>query len=72
MLSGRLRVLGEQHPDTLSARVNLAVSYAQAGRISEAITLQEQVLADRVRVLGEQHPDTVISMKALQAWRSDS
>ena len=37
---------------------NLASSYWQAGRTTEAITLLERVLADRERLLGEEHPDT--------------
>jgi hypothetical protein len=35
------RLLGAEHPDTLSARANLAASYRQAGRTAEAITLEE-------------------------------
>ena len=50
---------GERHPDTLTARANLASSYRSAGRTSEAITLEERVLVDRVEVLGERHPDTL-------------
>jgi tetratricopeptide (TPR) repeat protein len=53
------RILGEEHPDTLSARANLAASYWQVGRTSEAIDLLERVVADTVRLLGEEHPDTL-------------
>ncbi|MFD4672982.1 tetratricopeptide repeat protein, partial [Lentzea sp. NPDC058450] len=54
-----LRILGEDHPDTVTARGNLAGSYWQAGRTSEAIEILEQVVADRLRLQGEDHPDTL-------------
>ena len=60
-------VLGPDHPDTLASRNNLAGAYYSAGRLGEAITLFEEVLADRVRVLGEDHPDTLISRNNLAA-----
>ena len=59
------RVLGEDHPLTLTSRNNLAGAYESAGRLTEAITLYEQVLPDRVRVLGEDHPDTLASRSNL-------
>ncbi|MFD4482104.1 tetratricopeptide repeat protein [Streptomyces sp. NPDC058471] len=53
------RLLGEKHPDTLTACANLAVSYRQVGRTAEAIMLGERVLANRERLLGGKHPDTL-------------
>ncbi|WP_333775871.1 tetratricopeptide repeat protein, partial [Streptomyces sp. IBSBF 3136] len=50
---------GPDHPDTLSARNNLANSYGDAGRIQDALDLRERVLADRERILGDDHPDTL-------------
>ncbi|MFE5653936.1 tetratricopeptide repeat protein, partial [Streptomyces cyaneofuscatus] len=61
--------LGEDHPSTVLARANLAVSYWQAGRIEEAIELLERVVADRERLLGEDHPDTVNARQVLSKWR---
>ena len=54
-------LLGPDHPDTLTSRNDLAGAYESAGRLTEAITLYEQVLTDRTRVLGEDHPDTLTS-----------
>ena len=51
------RVLGEDHPDTLAARGNLAYAYQAAGDLGRAIPLYEQTLADYVRVLGTDHPE---------------
>nr|BEK71182.1 hypothetical protein KPHV_84090 [Kitasatospora purpeofusca] len=53
------RLLGANHPGTLTARGNLASSYGRAGRTAEAIVLEERVLADRERLLGGDHPDTL-------------
>ena len=65
VLPDSIRVLGEDHPDTLTSRNNLAGAYLSAGRITEAIALFEQVLPDRIRVLGEDHPDTLASRNNL-------
>ena len=54
-----------------SARANLATSYWSVGRVPDAITLQERVLADRVEVLGERHPDTLTARANLaSSYRS--
>ena len=54
-------LLDEDHPDTLTSRNNLAGAYESAGRLTEAITLYEQVLTDSTRILGEDHPRTLTS-----------
>ncbi|MFE1228064.1 tetratricopeptide repeat protein [Streptomyces sp. NPDC058745] len=64
-LDDRVRLLGEDQPDTLLSRNNLAVAYERAGHLSRAIQLHEQTLADRVRLLGEDHPDCLLSRNNL-------
>ena len=59
------RVLGADHPDTLSSRNNLAGAYQEAGRVEEAIPLYERTLADAERVLGADHPQTLTSRNNL-------
>ncbi len=54
-------VLGPDHPDTLTSRNNLATTYQDAGRTTEAITLHERTLADMERLLGPDHPSTLRS-----------
>ena len=56
------RVLGEEHPDTLTSMANLASTYRNQGRWKEAEELEVQVMKTRKRVLGEEHPDTLTSM----------
>ena len=58
-------LLGPDHPRTLTSRDNLAGAYRAAGRLTEAITLYEQVLPDSIRVLGENHPNTLTSRNNL-------
>ena len=58
-------LLGTDHPDTLASRNNLAGAYESAGRLTEAITLYEQILPDSIRVLGEDHPGTLTSRNNL-------
>ena len=40
-----MRVLGEDHPDTLTSRGNLAGAYQAAGDLGRAIPLYEQTLS---------------------------
>ncbi|MFG2045334.1 tetratricopeptide repeat protein [Dactylosporangium sp. NPDC048998] len=54
-----IAICGPDHPGTLRTRNNLAGAYESAGRLDEAITLYDQVLADRLRVLGPDHPHTL-------------
>jgi Tetratricopeptide repeat len=64
------RILGPEHPDTLTAQANLASSYRQAGRTAEAITILEKVTAAAARILGPEHPDTQAAAEALREWKS--
>ncbi|MBO3675523.1 tetratricopeptide repeat protein [Streptomyces sp. NEAU-YJ-81] len=59
------RLNGEDHPETLISRNNLAGAYESAGDLGRAIPLYERTLTDRVRVLGEDHPETLISRNNL-------
>ena len=63
------RVLGADHPDTLTSRDNLAGAYQAAGLLEEAIPLYERTLADSERVLGADHPDTLTSRNNLERAR---
>src|ERR1700722_8394909 len=56
------RVLGEEHPDTLTSMDILASTYWNQGRSKEAEVLQVSVMETRKQVLGEEHPDSLMSM----------
>jgi putative hemolysin len=60
-----LRVLGEEHSDTLTSMANLASTYWNQGRWKEAEELQAKATETCKRVLGEEHPSTLTSMANL-------
>jgi tetratricopeptide (TPR) repeat protein len=57
-LAASERILGPDHPSTLSVRANLASAYQEIGRREEAVALLEQTLAASERILGPDHPST--------------
>ncbi|KAF5675931.1 hypothetical protein FDENT_9649 [Fusarium denticulatum] len=61
-VSTRSKVLGEEHPDTLTSMANLASTYWNQGRWKEAEELDMAVIETSKRTLGEEHPDTLTSM----------
>jgi tetratricopeptide (TPR) repeat protein len=61
----RKRVLGAEHPDTLTGIGNLALTYWNQGRWKEAEDLEVQVMEIRKRVLGAEHPDTLTNISNL-------
>jgi tetratricopeptide (TPR) repeat protein len=59
------RVLGNDHPDTLTSMNNLAFTLRREGRYPEAEQLFREALDIRRRVLGNDHPATAGSMSNL-------
>ncbi|WP_280390469.1 tetratricopeptide repeat protein [Nocardia brasiliensis] len=55
----REQLLGDDHPDTLSARTALGDAYSADDQFTSAIALHEQNLADTERVVGVDHPDAL-------------
>ena len=51
---------------------NLALSYANSGRLDEALTLREEVLRLRRKVNGPEHPDTIKALSALASSYGDA
>jgi hypothetical protein len=63
-----VRVLGTDHPDTLTTRHGLAwalVYRRGQGDLDKAIDLFQTVLTNEVRVLGTDHPDTLATRESL-------
>ncbi|MFR9773177.1 tetratricopeptide repeat protein [Nocardia sp. SC052] len=54
------RVLGPDHPDTLTTRSDVAAAYLEADQPVEAIPLYERALVDAERVLGPDRPETLV------------
>jgi tetratricopeptide (TPR) repeat protein len=59
------RMLGTDHPSTLSSMANLASTYRNQGRWDAAEELEVQVMETRKKKLGADHPDTLTSMANL-------
>jgi len=59
------RVLGENTPDTLAVRDNLAYWQAEARNAAGAAAAYEFLIPNLVRVLGTDHPDTLASWNDL-------
>lgn len=57
----RRRILGDEHPDTLTSMNNLAVTLSDQGDLTGAREKQEEVLEITSRILGDEHPDTSVS-----------
>jgi tetratricopeptide (TPR) repeat protein len=66
----RHRVLGDEHPDTIRSKANLASTYLYQGRWDEAEKLRLEVLETSKRVLGDEHPDTITSKANLASTYS--
>ena len=61
----RKKLLGAEHPDTLTSMANLTLTYHDQGRWKEAEQLDIQVMDKRKKLLGAEHPDTIDSMGSL-------
>jgi non-specific serine/threonine protein kinase/serine/threonine-protein kinase len=63
-LETRQRLLGPEHPDTLTSLDHLGQVLEKEGRFAEAEKLIRTTLDARTRVLGPTHPDTLASRHA--------
>ncbi|KAK4891576.1 hypothetical protein LTR49_028661, partial [Elasticomyces elasticus] len=67
----RVRVLGGEHPDTLTSIANLASTYRNQGQWEELEELEVKMMETSRRVLGGEHPDTLTSMANLASTYRD-
>ena len=65
LIQTQIRVLGPDHPDTLTSRSSLASALSGLGEYARAAELHQQALDNRARVLGPDHPDTLSSRNNL-------
>ncbi|MEV6859215.1 FxSxx-COOH system tetratricopeptide repeat protein [Streptomyces microflavus] len=65
VLDSETRVLGPDHPDTLTSRNNLATTLNKLGEHQQAADLHRQNLTDSERILGPNHPHTLTSRNNL-------
>jgi hypothetical protein len=63
-------VLGEEHPDTITAMANLAYTNRDLGQIDVAVDLMIQSATASSRVLGDDHPDCKSRHEQVALWSS--
>lgn len=61
-LETRTRVLGAEHPDTLTSMNDLGLVLRMQGQLFEAEQLYRQALSIQLPTLGKEHPDTLITL----------
>jgi Tfp pilus assembly protein PilF len=66
-LEGKERILGPEHPHTLTSMSNLAFLLGSKGDYAGAEPLHRRALEAKERVLGPEHPDTLASVNNLAA-----
>ena len=57
----RVKLFGEEHPDTAQSYLNLGVTQHALGNFSSALQSKQRSLDIRVKLFGEEHPDTAQS-----------
>ncbi|KAJ7714752.1 P-loop containing nucleoside triphosphate hydrolase protein [Mycena metata] len=62
LLKMQKRLLGEEHPSTLTAMGNLASTYCALGSWKEAEELGVIVMERRKQLFGPEHPETLLAM----------
>ncbi|MFF3963363.1 tetratricopeptide repeat protein [Streptomyces griseorubiginosus] len=65
ILAHRRDSLGDTHPDTLTARHELALVLRDQGELDRARSKLEAILAHRRDSLGDTHPDTLSTFQAI-------
>jgi tetratricopeptide (TPR) repeat protein len=64
-LAKRKRILGDDHPDTLSTLIERAVVFDRKGDYDCALPLYEECLEKRRKILGDDHPNTLSTLNGL-------
>ena len=64
-LNSREKVLGKEHPSTLTSVDNLALVLQDQGKYEEAEQMNRRALNDSEKVLGKEHPETLTSIYCL-------
>jgi hypothetical protein len=67
VIETRKRVLGVEHPSTLTSMNNLAFIWKGLGRDKEALELMEECVVLGTRIIGPNHPNTLSSRTTLLA-----
>src|SRR5438105_1986719 len=63
---------GEEHPETLTAMLDLAELLWKEGRLRPAQWLQQQVVDTRLRIFGDDDPATRAALAGLDAMQREA
>ena len=66
VLTVQVRVLGAEHPATLTAADNLALVLYRTEEYAEAAKIQREVLTVQMRVLSVEHPGSLVTANNLE------
>jgi hypothetical protein len=69
VMETKKRVLGLEHPSTLTSMNNLAFTWRNQNRDVEAIDLMSLCLELSTRRLGASHPDTLVRTRTYNTWK---
>jgi hypothetical protein len=72
LLPDQVRILGDDRPDVLITRGNLAQWRSHAGNRADAVTDMHDLLNDKLRVFGPDHPHTLAARRMLACWRGEA
>ena len=67
----RVRVLGEEHPDTLSSFLDLAACYYKLGKYEKSREMFKKLYDIYLRVLGKEHIKTVKIHDIVEAFKRE-
>jgi hypothetical protein len=65
------RLLGDEHPSTLTRKANLAHTMQALGQNALALCMMRQSAEASLRVLGITHPDSIDRNQSLEAWTQE-
>ncbi|KAF2195868.1 hypothetical protein K469DRAFT_20131 [Zopfia rhizophila CBS 207.26] len=64
-VEARQKILGAEHPDTLTSVSHLGLALKSQGKYEEAEAMHQRALEGKEKVLGVEHPDTLTSVSHL-------
>jgi hypothetical protein len=67
----RKRVLGPEHPDTLTSMNDLALTWKSQGREQQALDMMIECAELKKHKLGLNHPDIIKHIEMLEKWQSE-
>ena len=71
VMETKMRLLGTDHPDTLTSMANLATTYMSQGWRSVTTDLQIEAVNQLRTTLGEGHPSTGVAIANLASFREE-